>query len=357
MAQVDRLAALQYTERGTVILRLGGLPEDSCQRVLLRFDIEDNGIGIVQEDQAVIFEPFVRSGRQRSQDGTGLGLAIVRQYVELMGGTIRLESVLGQGSRFSVELPMDREADPGATAPWNLRPRVIGIEPGQREYRILIVEDHFENRLLMQRLLERVGFHVRVAEDGEEGLEIFQSWRPHFIWMDRSLRGMDGLETVRRIRKSEGGREVKIAAVTASVLADQRDEMLAAGLDDFLGKPYRLAEIFDCMARHLGVRYVCASDAPRLVAAVESDLRPEALTTLPHELREDLGDALITLDVERITGLIRSISEVNPALGGALAGLADRLAYTPILKALRAIGQPATGAPCEPRSPRRLEGI
>jgi CheY-like chemotaxis protein len=253
--------------------------------------------------------------------------------MELMGGTIRVESVLGEGSRFTVELPVEVELE--ATAPQDSRPRVVAIAPGQPEYRILIVENQFENRLLLQRLLERVGFCVRVAETGSEGIDIFQSWRPHFIWMDRGLGGVDGLEVVQRIREMNEGREVKIAAVTASVLAGQREEMLASGVDDFLGKPFRLEEIFDCMARHLGVRYVRAKDVSGSVAHA-AVLRPEALAAIPEELQEELCNALIALDSERINSTIHCISEVNSALGAVLAVLADRFAYTPILKALQA---------------------
>jgi signal transduction histidine kinase/DNA-binding NarL/FixJ family response regulator len=338
--------AVKFTEHGTVTLRLDGLPEDSPHRVLLRLEVEDTGSGIAAEEQARIFEAFAQVGGHGTQKGTGLGLTIVRQYVELMGGTIRLESVPGEGSLFRVELPVERAAESEAMAPHADRARVLRIEPGQPEFRILVVEDEFENRLLLRRLLEDAGFHVRVAEDGAEGVEVFQSWRPHFIWMDRRMPGMDGLEATRHIRKLDGGREVKIAAVTASVLDSQRNEILAAGLDDFLRKPYRPAEIFDCMARHLGVRYVCAEGASLPAPQAAAALRPEALAALPEELREELANALIALDAERIAGLIRGISEGDPALGGTLALLAGRFAYTPILKALQA-GQRESG--CGPR--------
>ncbi len=324
--------AVKYTERGSIILRLDGSKADASDRVILRFEIEDTGIGIAAEDHARIFEPFVRAGSLASHDGTGLGLAIVRKYLELMGGTIRLESMPGKGSRFHLALPVEVESE--AKAPGDNRARVVGIAPGQPEFRVLIVEDQFENRLLLRRLLEGAGFRVQVAENGEAGIEIFKSWRPHFIWMDRGLPGIDGMEAVRRIRKLDGGREVKIAAVTASTLAGERDEMLASGLNDFLSKPYRLAEIFDCMARHLGVRYIRAKDAPRPAAPATPVLRPEALAALPEEVRKELADALIALDVMRIAGLIRGISELDPALGGVLAILAGKFAYTPILKAL-----------------------
>jgi two-component system sensor histidine kinase ChiS len=333
--------SVKYSETGTIVLRLAGLVEGSG-RTLLRFEVEDTGIGIAAEDQARIFEPFVRVGNAGAQDGTGLGLAIVRKYVEMMSGNILVKSAPGRGSRFSVELPVEQEEESEAMVPPDNRPRVVGIEPADGDYRVLIVEDQFENRLFLQRVLERVGFQVRVAENGEKGIEIFEAWRPQFIWMDRGLRGsgIDGLETVRRIRELEGGREVKIAAVTASVLAGQRDEMLTAGLDDFLAKPFHLSEIFDCMALHLGVRYVRAEPLSRQVAEAQADLRPEAFAAIPTELREDLVMALLSLDNSRIAQLIRRISELDAALGGVLAVLAARLTYTPILKALRAVPCP-----------------
>ena len=113
-----------------------------------------------------------------------------------------------------------------------------------------------ENWQLLQRLLRDAGFQVRVAEDGAQAVELFQTWRPHLIWMDLRLPVMGGIEAAGKIRAMEGGREVKIIALTASAFAQEREEVMAMGFDDFLRKPYRLDEIFEHMARHLGVRYV-----------------------------------------------------------------------------------------------------
>ncbi|MCX6626607.1 MAG: ATP-binding protein [Candidatus Solibacter sp.] len=329
--------AIKFTQRGSVVLRLAAAPEDASNRVRLRLEVEDTGIGIAPEDQAGIFEAFSQVGaalRKGTGHGTGLGLTIVKQYVELMGGSIRLQSVLGQGSRFCVELPVALATESEVTPPRDER-RVIRIEAGQQEYRILVVEDDMESRQLLQRLLEDAGFAVRVAENGAEGVAVFPSWMPHFIWMDRRMPEMDGLEATGRIRKLEGGQEVVIA-VTASVLDSQLNDVLSAGMDDFLRKPYRPAEIFDCMARHLGLRYVYADDAPRPGTQDSLPLRPEALAALSEELRGELANALMSLDADRIARVIRGISEVDPALGAVVAQFADRLAYTPILRALRA---------------------
>jgi signal transduction histidine kinase/ligand-binding sensor domain-containing protein/CheY-like chemotaxis protein len=334
--------AVRYTFQGSISLRLEAIPEDTPNDVKLRFEIEDTGVGIAPEDQARIFEPFVQVGNRTTQQGTGLGLTIVRQFVELMGGTIGVESAPGKGSRFRVELPVERATGSDAKAAPDEGGKVVHITPGQAEYRVLVVEDAFENRLLLQRVLESVGFQVRVAQNGAEGIETFGSWHPHFIWTDRSMPGMDGLEAVRRIRELDGGRAVKIAGVTASVLAGDRHEMLAAGMDDVIQKPYSLAEVFNCMSRHLGVRYVRAEGASRPKKA-DPPLR-EALTALSDELRSELSNALVSLDRERIAGVIQRVSEQDASLGAMLANYADRLAYSKILKAVRTIPDKETKA-------------
>jgi CheY-like chemotaxis protein len=121
--------------------------------------------------------------------------------------------------------------------------------------RVLIVEDDAESATVLRTMLTRAGFQVRVAENGVLGIEGFQQWQPHFIWMVLGLPQLSGTEVVRRIRQLEGGAKIKIAAITASAYASERDEVLRAGFDDFAFKPFRQTEIFFCMARHLGVRY------------------------------------------------------------------------------------------------------
>jgi CheY-like chemotaxis protein len=151
--------------------------------------------------------------------------------------------------------------------------------------------------------------------------------------MDVRIPVMNGLEVTKRIRKSEGGLEVKIAAVTASVSASEREAVLAAGMDDFLRKPYRPREIFDCMARHLGVKYVFALTATA-VSETPGALRPDDLAVLPMALREELERAVISLDRDWILRVVGQISAHDALLGGALTNLTDLFAYTPILRAL-----------------------
>jgi CheY-like chemotaxis protein len=295
--------------------------------------VEDTGIGIAAADLGCIFEPFVQLDRTSTENGNGLGLAITRRLVELMGGTISVESTLGEGSSFRLKVPAEKPNESEVLAQEGACRLIIGLVPGQPDYRILIVEDRQENWLLLRRMLEEVGFHVRVAQNGADGIEIFRTWRPCFIWMDVRLQVMNGLEAARCIRALEGGRSVKIVALTASAFAEHRHEVFASGLDDFVRKPYRPDEIFDCMARHLGARYLYRGD-PVPMNEPASAPRLDGLAVLPQDLRGHLKEALISLDVGRIAAMINRVADRDAVLGNALTRCADGFAYTAILTAL-----------------------
>ena len=218
--------AVKYTERGTVRLAVW---RDGDR---IRFEVSDTGPGIAPEDCERVFEAFYQTEVGiRTGEGTGLGLTISREFVRLMGGELRLASRPGEGSTFVFSLPLpavsalDRESDTSAG-------RVIGLEAGQPAYRILVAEDNPDNRELIRRLLEGVGFQVRLAEDGAAAIEQFQSWRPHFIWMDMRMPGLDGYQATRRIRALPGGTAIPVAALTASAFQEDRDSILAAGCDE-----------------------------------------------------------------------------------------------------------------------------
>jgi signal transduction histidine kinase/ligand-binding sensor domain-containing protein/CheY-like chemotaxis protein len=322
--------AIKFTEKGFVELRLSSRAAEGAQHVLLTFEVEDTGIGISPEDQQRIFDAFAQVGKQGIQKGTGLGLTISRQFVELMGGTIEIASAPGKGTCFRVELPVEPAEESDVASSQNDDELTVGVETGQRDYRVLIVEDGEDNRLLLQRLMQHAGFQVRLAGDGLQGVEVFQSWRPHFIWMDLRMPVMDGKEAARRIRMLDGGKDVKIVAVTASAFVSEREEVLAAGVDDFIRKPYKLGEIFDCIARHLGLRriYKKLRQEEQLVPLGKEDLK-----ALPLDLIRELRTVVVTLDQERIRDVIARISDCDSKLGQKLTYFADRSAYTAVLVA------------------------
>ncbi|MGZ4960097.1 MAG: MASE3 domain-containing protein [Methylomonas sp.] len=323
--------AVKFTSEGGITLRLG-TKSNKISHLLI--EVEDSGPGILPEDQQRIFEPFVQLGDQRSNKGTGLGLSITRQFVRLMGGDICLKSVLGQGSVFTVELPLKEATQAERSMQQTVveKGEVVGLMPGQPDYRILIVEDQLENQLLLSKLMANIGLQYRVAENGEKGVQLFQSWQPHLIWMDRRMPVMDGVEATRIIRRLPGGEAVKIVAVTASAFMEQRAELLKVGMDDFVRKPYRFNEIYDCLSKQLGVRFLYEGMAEQAEDVMA--LSAEMLLVLPKELRGELKQALESLESERIGFALQKVASFDPKLQKTLAYLVENFDYPTILKAL-----------------------
>ncbi len=324
--------AVKFTAQGGVTLRLG-LLESTHSHLLI--EIEDSGPGISAEDQKRLFQPFVQLGKQLADNkGTGLGLAITREFVELMGGTISLESTLGKGSLFRVNLPL-QEVEKSDLAPISEMDKgeVLGLAPGQPAYRILIIEDQLENQLLLTQLMESVGLASKVAGNGEIGVQMFLNWKPHLIWMDRRMPVMDGLEATKTIRNLPEGQNVKIVAVTASAFVEQREEMLEGGMDDFVRKPFRFNEIYDCLTKHLGVQFLYADSQPAAAVPAEP-LTPQLLTVLPPDLKQELRDALESLEIERISKVIGRVVHLDASLHKTLSQLVDNFDYPAILNAL-----------------------
>jgi CheY-like chemotaxis protein len=209
---------------------------------------------------------------------------------------------------------------------------VIGLAPEQPAYRLLIAEDQAENRMLLRKLLEPLGFELREAVTGQEAVDVALEWRPDLIWMDMRMPVMDGLEASKRIKSSEIGATTAIVALTAHALEEERAEILASGCDDFVRKPYRESDILDALARQLGVAFVYG-DAPKPSAMV-----PDAaeLATLPEEKLEGLELALTHLDEEAISGQIECLRADHPSLSSAMSDMARDLQYGRLLRLVRA---------------------
>ena len=328
--------AIKFTPEGGVTLSLTSQPGDKPDHLLLVFSVKDTGIGISPEDHERIFDPFVQFSSIANQKGTGLGLTITRKFVDLMEGKISVTSSPGKGSVFSVEVPVTRAVESEIKTAGISMAQNARLVPGQPECRVLIVEDQMENWLLLQQLLEGAGLLVRVVINGDEGVRMFQGWRPHLIFMDIRMPVMDGLEATKRIRALDGGRGVKIIAVTASVFKEERDNVTAAGMDDFIRKPYRPDEIFNCLTRHADVKFVEENTTEEVANKPAQSLRTKSIAALPQELQIDLRDALVSLDTQQIATAISKISLKDPALGGVLARYVERFEYTLVREAVQA---------------------
>jgi CheY-like chemotaxis protein len=323
--------AVKFTEKGGVNVRLGAKRNEKPH---LFIEVEDSGPGVSLDDQRRLFRPFVQLVEKGEQKGTGLGLAITKQYVELLGGSIRLESVIGKGSLFLVDLPIEEvDAEEKVEQLVTTSTGFIKLEHGQPYYRILVVEDQIENQLLLMRLMTDIGMEVKLAKNGEECIRIFQEWHPHLIWMDRRMPVMDGEEAARRVRKLPGGDKVKIIAVTASAFKEEHKSMIAAGMDEIVSKPYRFNDIYDSMARHLGLKFT-SSDAGSKDTKAAISLEPSMLEEVDAQLLLDLRKALCMLDREKISQVLKNIGEKDHTLADTLRSLADDFNYPAILKVL-----------------------
>ena len=312
--------AIKFTAVGDVILRVRGGETEQGENLtyILLFEVEDTGPGIAPDELGSLFEPFVQTETGRkSQQGTGLGLPISRKFVQLMGGDITLSSTLGQGTVFKFDIPVDLAQATNIQTEKPTR-RVIGLEPGQPRYRILVVDDHWTNRRLLTKMLIPVGFEVQEAENGQEAIALWSSWEPHLIWMDMRMPVINGYEATQQIKSHLKGQATVIIALTASNFEEEREIILSAGCDDFLRKPFREEVIWEMMAQYLGVRYIYVATGFSPHQPVTEKLTSFALAVMPTEWVLQLYHAATQLNAELISELIAQIPEEYTSLATAL---------------------------------------
>ncbi|MBI5013865.1 MAG: response regulator [Deltaproteobacteria bacterium] len=251
--------AVKFTERGDVTLRVLVEAEEE-RRALLRFEVEDSGPGIPADRHQSIFEDFVQVDdfTTRTHGGTGLGLAIARRLARLMGGTIGVRSEPGKGSTFLLTLPLEKAA-PSTTHSADESSSVAvppaldgashaGADVPRDVAHILLAEDNAVNRELAAEMLLMIGYRVDFAATGAEAVRAFAAKRYDAVLMDCQMPEMDGYEATRRIRNAERAtsgerRRVPVIALTGHAMEGERERCLAAGMDDFLTKPFKLAQL------------------------------------------------------------------------------------------------------------------
>ena len=246
--------AIKFTERGRVDLAVraaaGGGAGD---QVALEFSVTDTGIGMDTDTQARLFLPFTQADGSTSRrfGGTGLGLAISRQLVEMMGGRIRVSSEAGRGSCFTFTIRCGHASAADLAAADDESPAAAAAPLSGR---VLLVEDNATNQLLAEKLLQKMGLAVDVAEDGHRALGLLRALDYELVLMDCQMPGMDGYEATARIRQGEAGevaRRLAIVAMTANALVGDRERCLAAGMDDYVAKPVRTRELAAVVRRWL----------------------------------------------------------------------------------------------------------
>lgn len=238
--------AIKFTSRGHVSLSVGIMQMESSQ-ALLRFAVEDTGIGISEEDQSKLFKSFsqVDGSITRKFGGTGLGLAISRELLELMGGAFNVESKPGQGTIFSFELLLGLASHGNSRAarqrdrhePGNLEQALQNSAKTLKGARILVAEDNTINQQVVKEFLKLSGIEVTIVNNGQEALDQLETKPFDAILMDMHMPVMDGVEATRRIRANQSYAELPIIALTAGVTQEEQGTCMAAGMNDFVTKP------------------------------------------------------------------------------------------------------------------------
>ncbi|MGJ3248239.1 MAG: PAS domain-containing protein [Elainellaceae cyanobacterium] len=369
--------SIKFTQDGGVTIKVSvtndppheSLPQDDWQLarhaddkkvVMLCFEIEDTGIGIAVSDQTRIFKAFEQTDQSKgAPNGTGLGLTLSQRMVHLMKGRISLESQVDKGTTFTLHIPVEVAT---TNQPALSKPNHIKLAHDQSHYRILVVDDQLENRKILVNLLTRVGFDVQEAVDGKTAVRAWWRWHPHLVLMDMRMPVIDGYEATRRIRALEqfkGNPEeiapidgqslnteidcgsTKIIALTASAFDEQRSQIFDAGCDGIIPKPFQIDQLFDAIAKYLGVNYV-DSPSPTSTDIDNTDnvepgitdarfqprvIHPSELDVMPPSWKTSFFWAVARLSDTDCLKLIEHIPPRYADLSHALAMLVDNFRF------------------------------
>ncbi len=330
-------------ESGVSPLRVGGpVGEKSEDTHRLYVTVHDTGQGIASDEIEHVFDAFVQTqAGRKSQEGTGLGLSISHRFVQLMGGDMTVQSEVGHGTTFTFDIGVTvvdaNDSDSLSQVEWG---RVVGLAPGQPDYRVLVVDDLLENRHLLVTLLTNVGFLVREVCNGQEALEVWEQWQPHCIWMDIRMPVMNGYEATQLIKSTIAGQNTVIIGLSAGVFEEERESILAIGCADFITKPFRKETIFDTMRKHLGVEYRYEQHADmcieRAVHKHSHDTQPHMVFRFPPGLSiewlEQMNWAATIGDIDMLADLVAQIAPTHEACIAELHALIDMFAFDKLVQ-------------------------
>jgi signal transduction histidine kinase/DNA-binding response OmpR family regulator len=333
--------AIKFTPEGGVVLRIENLGYDGRNRMRLQFSVEDTGCGLTPDQQCRIasyFQQPLTPYQPLSLGSRGLGLTISAQLVKLMGGEIRVSS--GEtGSTFQFTLPFAEVADFAGVAAGSPEEEDGGysLAFACQGKRVLLAEDEYINRLLIETMLRNLGVEVVAVEDGRQAVAAACDGGYQLVLMDVQMAGMDGLEATRRIRENERkhGGHLNVVALTALAMPGDREKCLQAGMDDYLAKPVERGALVDILTRFLTNRALVLDDDPRSRALVLQTLIEEGWrVTIAETERSAMYEAslshfpLIVLDLAEGVEAVRMIRELEKYSGqrALIMGLATGVA-------------------------------
>jgi CheY-like chemotaxis protein/HPt (histidine-containing phosphotransfer) domain-containing protein len=330
--------AVKFSERGEVKIR-AELQSQTASTILIRLTVQDNGVGISEEGQERLFQPFSQADAStaRKFGGTGLGLAISKRIVELMGGTIGVDSKLGEGSTFWFTVPLERAALAGQASALQPLPahevraseelqafRAAVVSDGSKNRRILLAEDNPTNQMLTYYQLERLGYSVDIVSDGRQALEALARAPYDLVFMDCQMPELDGYQAAAEIRKSEGTtKHTPIVAMTAHVLEGEAAKCRDAGMDGYVAKPVTMDALKNVL-RHWAGYTIETGDQP---AASPTDLSVPVNMSIPLEATEGNPEALRRLVSTYISQTTSHLKDLERAIQANLPEDVKRIAH------------------------------
>ncbi len=346
--------AIKFTTQGQIMLSAqaeqilspsgNGQSPSHPTPCILHFSVEDTGPGISAEELSHLFKPFeqTESGR-RSQQGTGLGLAISRQFVHLMGGDISVSSQVDHGSifRFSIQAEIAEVAD---HVQESFR-TVVGLVPNQPQYRILVADNTPDQQHLLSRLLESIGFRVRVVEDYDALAEQWQTWQPDLLLLNDSLTGQSAASTIQSLQSIENNNNpkrsptgTKIIVLTSNAFRKEPISPDSYPWDDMILKPFQDSVLFGKIADQLPVQYVYTDHSPPPAPPLSSQssqrspFQSEDLMTLPATWVIQLHQAATQVDGDQIHQCVQQIDDSHPELAQAILHLVHHFRFDQIIE-------------------------
>ncbi|MDM9382136.1 ATP-binding protein [Chlorogloeopsis sp. ULAP01] len=307
--------AIKFTEQGSVTFKVGTIEKSPQNSYKIRFQIQDTGVGMKPEELEKIFMPFEQVGNTKTQaEGTGLGLAISQKIALLMGSMLEVQSELGQGSTFwfDVELP---EAQNWAHSSRSVRQgMIVGYQGVIRK--VLVVDDRWENRSVLNSLLEPIGFEVVEAINGQEGLDKAVTENPDLIVTDLVMPSMDGFEMLRHLRQLSQFKDTPVIASSASVFEADQFKSVDAGANEFLPKPIEAESLLQLIQRYLKLEWVYDTKTEPVATAanIADDMTSETIKAPSIEDLQHLNQLIEMGDLDELVEAVEKLKAADPQL-------------------------------------------
>ncbi len=328
--------ALKFTDQGSISLtaRL-----DEAQQLEVR--VQDTGCGLATDELEKLFQPFEQMGSSIGKGGSGLGLAVSYQYAQLLGGDLRVESSLGQGSTFIFTCPVELSQEQD----------VSGRSGGHRQFflpeetetkTILVVDDDFEARDYLEQLLTAAGLKVIAVESGSQALEIISRESIDLLITDMRMPLMDGVEVIKQVRRSPEHKTMPIIAISASAFKSDQQQLLMAGADAFVSKPFAVLDLSTQLEILLDLEFSYENLDSVSVDLSQSELL-QRLGAIPDALLVELEQNLLALNIDGVDQGIEQIEREDALLGEFLAQYARMFQYRKLLNLVQQTNSTATG--------------